>query len=268
MVSLYMIYFSLLSFAGYLYECLAMFLWTGEWDNRGFLFGPVIPIYGAGALFGTLLFGNVIKDPSPMSVFLISVAASAVLEYVVHYGLEKIFHAYWWDYSMAPLNLNGRICLPASLGFGVAGLLIVFVINPVLIPLLDRIPKELCSFLAMLLSALFAADTTLTVSTLSDFITRVEKVDERIDEAMNSFVENHMESYKGIGGTFYSAVDQLSESRKKFFDQRLERRIDQLGYARAYILTRIKGFKGVKAAGRLNEVLGRIKKRIKRKKDE
>ena len=268
MVSLYMIYFSILSFVGYLYECLAMLLWNGEWDNRGFLFGPVIPIYGAGALLGTLLFHYSLPDHTPMIVFFVSMVASAVLEYVVHYGLEKAFHAYWWDYSKAPLNINGRICLPASIGFGVAGLLIIYVINPFLIPFLQRIPKELCAFLGMLCAALFAADTTLTVSTLSDFIHRVERIDERINERMDSFVENYMESYKGIGDSFYSAVDHVQESRKKIFDRHFEKAVDSMGFARKYILTRIKGFKGNKAAKRLNEVLDRIKKRVKRKEDE
>lgn len=268
MVSLYMIYFSILSFVGYLYECLAMLIWTGEWDNRGFLFGPVIPIYGAGALAGTLLFHCSLKDHTPMMVFLVSVIASAVLEYVVHYGLEKAFHAYWWDYSKAPLNINGRICLPASLGFGVAGLLIIYVINPFLIPLLERIPKELAAFLGMLLAAIFAADTMLTVSTLSDFIHRVERIDERINERMDNFVDNHMESYKGIGDTFYTAVDHMQESGKKLIDKRIEKASDSLDFARSYILTRVKGFKGNKAAKRMNHILNRIKRRIKRKEDE
>ncbi|MBQ5553980.1 MAG: putative ABC transporter permease, partial [Erysipelotrichaceae bacterium] len=93
MVSLYMIYFSLLSVVGYFYECIAMTFWAGKWDNRGFLFGPAIPIYGTGALLGTLLFTYIYTDYTPLTVFLVSMAASAVLEYVVHYVLEKIFHA-------------------------------------------------------------------------------------------------------------------------------------------------------------------------------
>ena len=66
MVSTYVIYFMLMSFIGYLYECLAMIIWTGKWDNRGFLYGPVIPIYGGCALAGTLFFTYVIKDFTPL----------------------------------------------------------------------------------------------------------------------------------------------------------------------------------------------------------
>ena len=141
-------------------------------------------------------------------------------------------------------------------------------INPFLIPLLERIPKELAAFLGMLLAAIFAADTMLTVSTLSDFIHRVERIDERINERMDNFVDNHMESYKGIGDTFYTAVDHMQESGKKLIDKRIEKASDSLDFARSYILTRVKGFKGNKAAKRMNHILNRIKRRIKRKEDE
>ena len=93
MLSRYNIYFIILSFAGYIYECLAMVLWTGKWDNRGFLFGPVIPIYGVGALFGSILFSVYMPEHTPLQVFLIGMFASAILEYVVHYALEKMFNA-------------------------------------------------------------------------------------------------------------------------------------------------------------------------------
>ena len=268
MVSRYVIYFTVFSFIGYLYECLAMVLWTGKWDNRGFLFGPVIPIYGAGALLGTLLFEYVITSYTPLKVFLWSVGASAVLEYVVHYGLEKIFHAYWWDYSKAPFNINGRICLPASLGFGIAGLLIIYVFDPAILPLLRKMPDELAQFVALLFTVILSADLTLTISTLSDFIRRVETFDTRINERMDSFVDNHLDESRAIGERFYSAVDQIEEKRKRFTDRWIDRAVDSMSSGRRYIITRIKGFKGSRHSSRLNEVLKKIKERIKRNEDE
>ena len=159
-----MIYFSIFSVIGYFYESLAMTIWAGKWDNRGFLYGPAIPIYGLGALLGTLLFEYLYPDYTPTSVFFISMAASAILEYVVHYLLEQIFHAYWWDYSKSPFNINGRICLPASIGFGIAGLVVVYVINPAVLPVINELKETTADLIALICTIIFTADLTLTLS--------------------------------------------------------------------------------------------------------
>ena len=63
-------------------------------------------------------------------IFLVAFLGSIVLEYGTSWALEKLFHAYWWDYSSMPLNINGRVCFPYSVGFGVAGLIVVYFIAP------------------------------------------------------------------------------------------------------------------------------------------
>ena len=268
MVSRCVIYFSLLSVVGYFYECLAMTVWAGKWENRGFLYGPAIPIYGTGALFGTILFEYVYRNYTPLSVFLISMFASAILEYVVHYALEKAFNAYWWDYSKAPFNINGRICLPASIGFGIAGLVIVYMINPILLPRLNSLNDEMAQFMALLCTSLFVADTTLTVSVITTFIKRIENIDNHINDTMDSFVGNFLDESKGINNHFYNTVDRVSEARKKLIDRRIDRAIDSMSSASRFVLNRVKGFKGTVHSMRMNEILGRIKNRVKIRKDE
>ena len=266
MLSRYNIYFIILSFAGYIYECLAMVLWTGKWDNRGFLFGPVIPIYGVGALFGSILFSVYMPEHTPLQVFLIGMFASAILEYVVHYALEKMFNAYWWDYSKSPLNINGRICLPASLGFGLAALVIVYVINPHLIPVIDRIPDDTADLISLMITVIFTADLTLTISALSSFQERVENIDGFINEHMDVLVGNVTDESKGIGNKFYNAVDRIEETRKKVINGRIEKAIGPMFRISGLALSKIKRFTG-KNAARLNYALGRVKERISRIKD-
>ena len=262
MISRYILYFIILSFVGYLYECIAMVIWTGQWDNRGFLFGPVIPIYGAGALAGTILFQNLIDEETILQVFLISMVASAVLEYTVHYAMEKLFHAYWWDYSKSPLNLNGRICLPASIGFGIAGLIIIYVINPILLPFLNGLNDTLADVLALLCTVIFTVDLTITVSALSSFSERVEAMDNFINEQMDILVGNITDESKGIGKRFYSAVDKVEETRKRLISDRIERAIGPISSLHGLSLSKIKGFTGRNAA-RMNYALGRVKERIR-----
>ena len=115
----FVLYFIVLSFIGYIYETIAMTIWSGKFDNRGFLFGPIIPIYGVGATLGTILFSYLWTNATNVQIFLTGVIVSAVIEYPTHYILEKVFNQTWWDYTNAPLNINGRICLPAAIGFGI-----------------------------------------------------------------------------------------------------------------------------------------------------
>lgn len=258
MVSTYVIYFIVMSFIGYLYECLAMILWTGKWDNRGFLYGPIIPIYGGCAMMGTLFFSYIYKDYTPLSVFLIAVFFSAIVEYVVHYTLEKAFNAYWWDYSKSPLNINGRICLPASLGFGIAGLIILYVINPYLLPIIEAIPQVPRDIISLVLVFLFTADLTLTLCVLSTFISRVENLENRINEHMDEIVGNVTDESKGINSYFYSAFDKIENSGRKLIYRPFGIFSD---FARG-ILSRVKGFRG-KSASRMNAILYRIKNRIR-----
>ena len=266
MVDRYVIYFSILSVVGYVYECFAMTIWEGKWDNRGFLFGPAIPIYGAGALMGTILFTYFIKDYTPLSVFLIGMVASAILEYSVHYVLEQIFHAYWWDYSKAPLNLNGRICLPASIGFGLAALIIIYVINPVLLPILEGMNENLCQFLAILLTFLFTLDFTLTVTILSGFEDRVESMDSFINEHMDSFIGNILDEEKGLDKKFYGAVDRIEDLRKRLISSRIEKVVTSMSHLYKRAVSRVKRFTG-RNSGRMNDMLGAIKRRIKKEEE-
>jgi len=266
MVDRYVIYFSILSVVGYVYECFAMTIWEGKWDNRGFLFGPAIPIYGAGALMGTILFTYFIKDYTPLSVFLIGMGASAILEYSVHYVLEQVFHAYWWDYSKAPLNLNGRICLPASIGFGIAALIIIYVINPALLPILEGMNENLCQFLAILLTFLFTLDFTLTVTVLSGFEDRVESMDSFINEHMDSFIGNILNEEKGLDKKFYGAVDRIEDLRKRLISSRIEKVVASMSHLYKRAVSRIKGFTG-RNSERMNDMLGAIKRRIKKEEE-
>ena len=266
MVDRYVIYFSIMSVVGSIYECFAMTIWLGKWDNRGFLFGPAIPIYGAGALLGTILFTYFMKNHTPFQVFLIAMGASAILEYVVHYLLEKIFHAYWWDYSKAPMNLNGRICLPASIGFGIAGLIIVYLINPVLLPVLKGLNENLCQCLALFLTFLFTLDLTLTVSVLTGFENRVESMDSFINEHMDSLISNILDENKGLDKKFYGAVDKIDETRKRLISARIEKVVSSMNDLYRISVSRIKRFTG-RNAGRMNDMLRAIKHRINKEEE-
>ena len=214
MVSVYIIYFFILSTVGYVYETIAMTLWGGKWDNRGFFYGPLIPIYGAGALGGTLLFTYFIHNNTPLKVFLIGMIVSAVLEYSVHYVLEKIFHQVWWDYSKSIWNINGRICLPASVGFGIAGVLIIFVVNPWLIPLIMKSSSTARTVTAAVLIIIFVTDFILTVRHLKGENHALEQKYEAFNRFMDEQTGKIINESMALNKRVYVIFDKIDHRNR------------------------------------------------------
>ena len=164
----YFIWFIIYSFIGWIYESAFCTIRARRWRNRGFLYGPVIPIYGIGALGVSLLpvcFPEIAL--SGWKVFLVCMAGSAALEYFTSWVLEKLFHARWWDYSGVPLNLNGRVCFPVAVGFGLAGLLILHVIYPLMDYMTGLIPTALLQAAAFAFFLGIVMDLLMTVCILS-----------------------------------------------------------------------------------------------------
>lgn len=213
-ISLYFICFIIFSFMGWVYESIYCTIKTHHWENRGFLFGAVCPIYGVGAIVATLAFNTLFNDREVVlwQVFIISMLGSAVLEYTTSYVLEKLFHAVWWDYSEMPLNVHGRICLPASIGFGIAGIFIVKYISPFVFGLFDGINPLLMEGMAMTAVAVFAADLALTVSGLTELVNKMEKIETEFNERMEA-------SYQVIEGHRQLISGKMSEYEKLMTDK-------------------------------------------------
>ncbi len=145
---------------GWIMEVIVTGIENRKATNRGFLVGPVCPIYGFGALAMTFLLAHV---DNIIEIFLVAVGASAVLEYATSYIMEKLFHVRWWDYSEKPLNIRGRICAENLLGFGVLGVLVIKVINPLLFGLFGSINPVVRLIIAGVLFLTLLADIALSL---------------------------------------------------------------------------------------------------------
>ena len=188
--------FIIFSCIGWLYECTYCTFKDHKWQNRGFLFGPVCPIYGVGALLCVIVFGRIsgklgfpYQTLGNWKIFFVCMVGSAIIELVTSIVLERFFHAAWWDYTDMPLNFQGRICLPASIGFGLAGVVIVRYILPIVIHAEAATHPILNEVMSLIFMAVFAADTVLTVSGLTDLLKKVEGVEENVNVRMQSAYE-------------------------------------------------------------------------------
>ncbi len=171
------------SFLGWVWESIYCTIQEKKWADRGFLFGPICPIYGSCVVIVSLLFSHIpaLSDPDfPLpAIFLICMVGSAIAEFGTSWVLEKRFHARWWDYSSMPLNLQGRIALPVSCGFGFAGILVVKFLIPAINNMHAIVHPLVYELLALLLAIYFGADFALTEASLSALLKNVENMHEQ-----------------------------------------------------------------------------------------
>ena len=168
------IFFTVFSVAGYFIEVIFCSIQQRKMTNRGFLFGPCLPIYGFGGLLMMFLTRNVVDNV--FLTFLISMTTGAVIEYVSSFLLEKIFHVRWWDYSLTDkFNLNGRICLRNTLAFGIGGCIMIYFALPVMENLLRVMPFGLQAAIAIICLVALLIDTAISayananVTNMADF---------------------------------------------------------------------------------------------------
>ena len=158
LVNLVLLFFSY-SFLGWCIEVTLKYIQYHRFINRGFFTGPICPIYGTGAVLITVVVGGLAPlERSYGTTFAISFLLCGLVEYLTSYLMEKRFHARWWDYSQKPMNLNGRVWIGNLVLFGLAGVAIIHIVNPVLFPALDRIPLNTRKVIAAVLLAILAAD--------------------------------------------------------------------------------------------------------------
>ena len=152
----YFLLFLIYAFIGWIIDICDILYTTKKLVNRGFLIGPICPIYG----FGVLLMIYLLKGytASPLALFVLATTLFMTLEYLTSYIMEKLFNARWWDYSDRKFNLNGRICLETTIPFGLAGMLVMYVVNPFFIKVLDKLPHNLVIILGVILLIIFVVD--------------------------------------------------------------------------------------------------------------
>ena len=150
------LFFLIYSFCGYILEVIVVSVPEKKFMNRGFLFGPLCPIYGVGAL--AITYGLERYSDNPIILFVLGVIITSGIEYYTSYIFEKIFHNKWWDYSNRSDNLNGRICLGNSIGFGIGALLIIYVFNPIIKNALAYLSRNTIITIGLLLFIIFIID--------------------------------------------------------------------------------------------------------------
>lgn len=170
-ITFYICSFFVYCFIGWIYEVITMYKLGFGFVNRGFLHGCYIPIYGFCAIFFIIILHGLVRKKicigkiniTPLIVFISVFILSSVIEYAASYILEKVFNLRLWSYNDYKYNLNGRIALASSCFFGIGGILIFYVIQPLLDKLRKKTKPEIIIISGIIIAVIMITDFIITV---------------------------------------------------------------------------------------------------------
>ena len=239
----WLLVFYLYCVLGWCFESTVVSVEQRRWVNRGFLRGPMLPIYGFGAVI--LLHVSLPLQGHPVWSYLACMTAATVFEYIVGVVMEKLFKVKYWDYSKQRFQFQGYICLRSSLCWGFLGLILTGVIHPPINALAVGLPFIGLIIIDVLFSAAFVSDVVVSVRSALDLAKVLVELDRLREQGAElrkqlsetALVELTNLSYKveEAHGEFTERMDEakaqlaerMDEAREKVDDAR-----EQLAAAR------------------------------------
>ena len=190
-------------FCGWVWESCYVSARQHQWVNRGFLHGPLLPIYGSGAII--ILFVTLPVADNLRLVYVLGMLAATLLEYVVGAVMEQLFKVRYWDYTKQPCNLHGYICLTSSLAWGAFSILLVRFLHPPVEDLVLRLPAFLVDPLAFLLTIAVTVDAVRSFQAAMDLREVLTKLTEENEdlrrlakrvEVISAFAEEDLRRFR------------------------------------------------------------------------
>lgn len=214
------LYFFLYSIVGWVVETIYCSVGEKKFVNRGFLTGPMCPIYGTGAtVFSVCLSPFYEKFGYSrwyiiVLVILLGMVLADIVEFLTSVIMEKLFNARWWDYSKKKFNIQGRICLGHTIYWGIATGLFVYIVHPFVVGQVESLvnPTQRRQIVIMLL-IVFAFDLFFAVKGAFDvrkLMTKLNKLNESAHEIVAAIRSNVSQKYEDIHGSMEKSAYKLA----------------------------------------------------------
>lgn len=204
--------FFIYSFVGWIIEVIYYGITEGKFINRGFLAGPLCPVYGLGFYAAIWIF-EPFRD-NFMIIFFGMAAACTIVELIAGVILFHLFHMRWWDYSDYKLNFRGYICLRFFIYWGIAASLGIYVLHPAVKWLISHISMPVRIGILVFFTAILITDLVMTLITIAGFRKKFQ--------AMEKVVTGTKAVSDMIGSQIYGAVDTIvtvSEPTRNHYEQ-------------------------------------------------
>ena len=167
MISKLFIKFIFFAFLGYIYEMIHMRITTKKLVNRGYLQGPIIPVYGVGMIIITVLLDSI--KSNFILTFILSVLIIATTEYLTGVIIEKIYKIRLWDYSKRKFNINGLVCLNTMVQFVIMALFTLYFVNPIFTDFLNNANTNILKIISIIFLVIFLIDFSFSSIMLNKF---------------------------------------------------------------------------------------------------
>ena len=224
----YFMLFIIYSFIGWSIEVVGKLIEKHKFINRGFLVGPICPIYGWGCIAIILLLSK--YKSSPIVLFLMAIIICSILEYFTSYFMEKLFHVRWWDYTRRKYNINGRICAETMIPFGLLGCLVVYIVNPIFTGLLNKIPVNTLNILAIIIFTIYVIDNIVSLSVMFGFKGTLKTVEkdgtEEITKKVREVLLQRNFLYKRLVNAFPNITSK--KERLELLESKISSEIEKL----------------------------------------
>lgn len=215
-------FFLIYSFAGWVLESVYKTICTKKIVNSGFLYGVFCPIYGIGALI-MYLFLSICNNP--ITVFLTGFVVLSVWEYIVSWGIEKIFHETYWDYSNYKFNINGRVCLLNSIFWGVLGVIFTYIVHPFAETQIIKINDIVLIVITVILLIIMLIDAIISIIKLNDISKKLETIKEIRKEIKGKLQE--LKATKSAKESIQLMINDLKEKEIKL-KEKLVKQTDRI----------------------------------------
>lgn len=217
--------FFIFAFLGWFMETIYCSICEKRFIYRGFLFGPICPIYGVGGVLILLAFAklNINLFADIVLIFLSSAIICTVLEYLVSLLLEKVFKMKIWDYSTYPLNLHGRVWIGYTIAWGVLSVLVVKVLYPLSLMLLSLLSQKAAYIIAGTLMAVMIIDFVLTLLSLKSIRVKLQQV-KALVAAFGERIKLGASEWQDNVKAFLSGGEQSEQESYKTLSYKLSRR--------------------------------------------
>ena len=183
-------------------------------EKRGFLNGPLCPIYGHGALIVLLCLNGGCKNP--LLTFILGAVLTSMVEYATSYAMEKLFHMRWWDYSHYKYHITGRVCLLNSTLFGLASVFLCHLANPRIANRLENIMLSAAGVpLAMVFLAIYLTDIILSVRSAVQIGDRLAKLHAIHNELAEKLDELKLEQHQALEAERERISQRKTEARQR-----------------------------------------------------
>lgn len=160
-ICIYIFIFFIGTIVGFIYEQIFYFIFENTLEKRGFLYGPYLPVYGFGAVFICMFLKRFKKNP--LVVFLLTMILTGVIEYIAGFMLWEIYHKMWWTYEGLFLNIGNYVCLRSVLTFAIAGLFLIYLIEPFILNIANICKGRIFNIFATLIVFMFVIDLIFTL---------------------------------------------------------------------------------------------------------